>query len=77
MSDCLDEAATLVARHGDTGAIRAQHRRRPDGRCTCCGPATHWPCLHIAIAERADRLNQQRQPTPTHPSTNPYGAPAA
>lgn len=52
----LDEAALLVARNGGAAVIRSRHRRRPDGRCTSCRPPTHWPCLHIAIAERAERL---------------------
>lgn len=53
------EAARLVAEDGcAVERIRRRHVRGRRGACTECGHGVAWPCVHLAIANRAVRLRR-------------------
>lgn len=56
---CINEAARLI--RSETGAadrLLAHHRAGHDGRCSGCGRSVErWPCVLVAIAHRAQELD--------------------
>ena len=58
--DVCEVAARFLAglRADRVAAVRAAHVANRNGDCRGCGwqVATHWPCVHFVLAERADDL---------------------
>ena len=63
--DVCEVAARFLAGLGaDTVAsVRAAHVADRHGDCRGCGwqLATHWPCVHVVLAERAAGLLARRR----------------
>jgi hypothetical protein len=69
----LELAGRLLARQpGSVARVLAEHRERPDGCCSRCGPTSGvWPCFTVSAAREAERLASRTSAGVVVPITAP------